>query len=84
MNISDLTVRVRLLVNGKGVAMWRVQLLALGARLLGVPLDTDIGVTRQSPVVYGFSATNPREVIRVIQRMAARQNPHRYTAINVS
>ncbi len=43
MNLSEPTVNVRVLVNGAGVSFWRVRLLGLCARLLGVPLDLSVG-----------------------------------------
>lgn len=81
MNISDLTVNVRILVKGGSVAIWRVRLLGLCARLLGVPLDTDSGAVNARPTVT-VRAADTEAVIREIGRMAARQNPQTYTAFN--
>lgn len=42
MRITDMTLDLRLQVEGKGVAFWRVRLLRRVARLLGVPLHVDV------------------------------------------
>lgn len=45
MNLSAISVNVRILVGGKRVPMWRVRALGFCARLLGVPVDTAAEIT---------------------------------------
>lgn len=44
MNISDLTVNLRVTLNGCAVPLWRARLLGWAARILGVPLKVTLEV----------------------------------------
>jgi hypothetical protein len=41
MKLDDATVNVRVLIDGAALPLWRVRLLGLVARILGVPLRTE-------------------------------------------
>ena len=41
MNAGDLTITVRVLVDGAGVPLWRLRLLRWCARVLSVPLRVE-------------------------------------------